>query len=71
MLRLVLVIQLAPAGNGFTVENDDVEETVKKQNNIWLNRLGIEEHWARGTAKGIRRQGWLDHHQRVGHICVI
>mmetsp|Transcript_5308 Transcript_5308/g.15424 ORF Transcript_5308/g.15424 Transcript_5308/m.15424 type:complete len:239 (+) Transcript_5308:500-1216(+) len=68
MLFFFLVTFLAPGGNRFTMENDDLEEGVQKQNSVRSNAVGIQQDRCRWAVETVREKSWLNHDQRVRRI---
>lgn len=62
---LVLVACFAPLGDRFAVENEDVEEGVKKQDDVGLDRDAIEQDGLWGDVKSVGHECRLDHDQGV------
>jgi hypothetical protein len=44
---LILIARLAPLSDRLAVENENMEECIEEQDNVWLNRDAIEQHWLR------------------------
>jgi hypothetical protein len=67
----ILVALLSPLCNDFSVEDENVEEHIKQQDDILLNRDTIKQNRLRRDVEGIRHERWLDHDQGVVDIFLV
>ena len=68
---LILVTSLTPLGNSFSVEDENMEEGVQKQDDIRFNRDAVEKNWLWGSVEGVGHQGRLDHDPRIVNIFLV
>lgn len=68
---LFLVVCLTPLRNGLSVEDKDVEEGVKKEDDVGADGDRVEQNWMRVLVKCVAHQCWLDHDERVVDISLV
>lgn len=68
---LVLVSCFPPGGNRFTVEDENVEESIQKQDAVGLDGDTVQQHRLGFALKAVGHQGGLDHDQRVVDILTV
>ncbi len=54
MFFLFVIFRFTPCRDGFTVEDNDVEECIEEEDGVGLDRDGIEEGGLRWPVEGIR-----------------
>ena len=62
---LVLISEFPPLSDLLAVEDEDVEEGVQKEDDVWLDGYAVQEHGLGRGIKGIGHEGRLNHDQRV------
>jgi hypothetical protein len=68
---LFLVSCLSPLGDGFSVENENVEESIQEKDNVGFDRDTVQQYRLRWRVKGIRHQSRLHHNKRIVHVLLI
>ncbi|GIX63799.1 GAF domain-containing protein [Babesia caballi] len=69
VLGLVLVALLTPLVNHLPVPDDDVEEGVQHENDVLLQRTGVQQHGLRrGVLEGVLEQRGLHHEETVDDV---
>ena len=65
---LFLIPLFSPLSNEFTVEDENMEESVEEQDDIVLDRNTVEQDGLRGSVEGVRHEGRLNHDEGVINI---
>ena len=68
---LVLVTRAAPLCDRLTVEDEDMEERVEKEDNVGFNGDTVKEDGLRWRVKCIGHERGLNHDKRIVDICFI
>lgn len=68
---LFLISSFSPLGDGLAMEDEDVEERVKEEDTVGLNRHAVKKHGLRWGIKGVGHEGRLDHDKGVVNIFFI
>lgn len=68
---LVLIACFAPLCDGFAMENEDMEEGVEEEDDIWFDRDAVKQNGLRRDVKGVGHEGWLYHDQGVVDVFLV
>lgn len=63
-----MVPSLSPLRHRFSMEDEDMEEGVEQEDDVWFDRHRVEEDWMGLLVERVGHQGRLDHDQRVVDI---
>lgn len=62
---LILISSLPPLGNGLSMEDKDMEERVKEEDDVRFDGNTVKEYRLGWDVKGVRHECRLNHDQRV------
>lgn len=65
---LLVITCFSPRGDGFSVEDENVEEGVEKKDGVGFDGDGIKEDSFWRNFEVVRHKRWLNHHKRVVDI---
>jgi hypothetical protein len=68
---LFVVPGLPPLCDRLSVEDEDIEEGIQQQNDVWFDRYTVKQNGLGGDIKCVRHKRWLDHDKRIVDVFLV